>query len=102
MRYIQLNAQSIKELQYIVKTDTRYKSRHRAQALLLSHQGKKTTEIASIFGYSQRTIYRWFDRFLESNPNALHDAQGRGRKPTLIHAKHGVSVKECIKKTQHQ
>ena len=64
MRYItELDEEKIKERGRIVKEDERYKSRYRAQAILLSNQGKNINELADIFGCKIRTIYRWFNRF---------------------------------------
>ena len=63
MRYIQLKQEVVIKLQEIIKIDKRYKSRMRAQSLILSSQGKKIAEIVDIVGYSRRTLYRWFDRF---------------------------------------
>jgi transposase len=98
MRYIHLKEESVAQLQEIIKTDNRYKSRMRAQALLLSNQGKKITEIADIIEYSQRTLYRWFDRFLQENIDTVHELDGRGRKPKLTILEHEASVKIHIKK----
>lgn len=99
MRYIRnLSDEAIKSLEEIVKNDSRYRSRHRAQAVLLSNQGKSVNDLISIFGYSQRTIYRWFDRFSHDNINTLHDLGGRGRKPFFNIEKDEKIVKEIIKK----
>ena len=66
MRYItDIDKETIKELERIMKEDERYKSRHRAHAILLSNQGKKVNELAEIFGCQIRTIYRWFDKFAD-------------------------------------
>jgi transposase len=101
MRYIQLSTENIIELEHIFKTDKRYKSRNRAQALLLSNQGKETKELAEIFKCSQRSIYRWFDRFIEGGVSALHDLAGRRRKPTLTVDQHKSEVEAHIKKTEY-
>lgn len=98
MRYIHLKQETIKHLQEVIKTDQKYKSRMRAQALLLSNQGKKVTEIVKIIGYSQRTLYRWFDRFHQDNINTVHELVGRGRKAKLTVARHEASIKMHIKK----
>ena len=51
MRYIRkLENKTIKDLEKIVKEDKHYKSRYRAQAILLSYQGKNVNELADIFG----------------------------------------------------
>ena len=99
MKYIALNNQIIEELQTIVKTDTRHKSRTRAQAFLLNAKGVKIPGIAKIIGVSQRTLYRWFDRFDNDNIDSLHELAGRGRKPLLNMKEHAQSVKVHIKKT---
>jgi len=99
MKYITLNHPIIEALQTIVKRDTRHKSRARAQAFLLNAQGVKIPEIAKIIDVSQRTLYRWFDRFDNNNLNTIHELTGRGRKPLLNMKEHAQSVKIHIKKT---
>ncbi|MDQ7062550.1 MAG: helix-turn-helix domain-containing protein [Sulfurimonas sp.] len=97
MRYISLKQEVIQQLQEVIKTNKKHKSRMRAQALLLSNQGKKVQEIVEIIGYSQRTLYRWFDRFNQDNISTVHELAGRGRKPKLTIAKHESSIKMYIK-----
>jgi transposase len=99
MKFIALNNSTIEALKTIVKTDTRYKSRIRAQAFLLNTQGVKIPAIAKIIDVSQRTLYRWFDRFDNNNLNTIHELAGRGRKPLLNVQEHAQSVKVHIKKT---
>ena len=99
MKYIALNDTIIEKLQAVVKSDTRHKSRTRAQAFLLNAQGIKIPEIAKILNVSQRTLYRWFDRFDKKNLNSIHELEGRGRKPILNIQEHAASVKIHIKKT---
>ncbi|MDQ7062324.1 MAG: helix-turn-helix domain-containing protein [Sulfurimonas sp.] len=60
-------------------------------------KGKKVQEIVEIIGYSQRTLYRWFDRFNQDNISTVHELAGRGRKPKLTIAKHESSIKMYIK-----
>ena len=100
MRYIkELDEEIIKELEMIVKEDKRYKSRYRAQAILLSNQGKTVNELADIFGCKIRTIYRWFDRFEAEKVEAVFELKGRGRKPILTIEDDAKKVREYIKKT---
>ena len=98
MKYIALNSPIIEALRTIVKKDSRHKSRRRAQAFLLNAQGVKIPEIAKIIDVSQRTLYRWFDKFDNKNLNTVHELLGRGRKPLLNMKKHAASVKIHIKK----
>ena len=99
MKYIALNDTIIEKLQAVVKSDTRHNSRTRAQVFLLNKQGIKIPEIAKILNVSQRTLYRWFDRFDKKNLNSIHELEGRGRKPLLNIQEHAASVKIHIKKT---
>ena len=101
MRYItELDEATIKELERIVKEEEQYKSRYRAQAILLSYQGKSVNELAEIFGCEIRTIYRWFDRFEEKKIEGVFELKGRGRKPILTIEEDEKRVKEYIKKTK--
>jgi transposase len=100
MRYInRLDEEVIKELEEIVKEDKRYKSRYRAQAIILSNQGKSVNELAEIFGCKIRTIYRWFNRFEAEKVAGIYELKGRGRKAILTKEKDEKRVKEYIKKT---
>jgi len=99
MRYIKLTDKAVAELEDVFKNDTRHKSRARAQALILSNQGKTTTEITEIVNCSQRTLYRWFNQYNPEDINSLHELAGRGRKPKFTLKEHESSVKEHIKKT---
>lgn len=99
MRYItEINEETKKELERIIKEDERYKSRYRAQAILLSNQGKNVNELADIFGCKIRTIYRWFDRFEREKIEGIFELKGRGRKPILKVTEDAKRVKEYIKK----
>jgi transposase len=96
MKYITLNDSIIVKLQTIIKTDTRHKSRTRAQAFLLNSQGVKIPDVANIINVSQRTLYRWFDRFNQENLNTLHELSGRGRKSLLTMQEHKDSIRVHI------
>jgi transposase len=99
MRYItDLNKEIIESLEQIIKNEKRYKSRYRAQAILLSNQRKTINEIAEIFGVKIRTIYRWFDRFEQDELDGIYELEGRGRKPKLTIEDDAQKVKEYIKK----
>lgn len=99
MRYItDLNQDTIESLEKIIKEEKRYKSRYRAQAILLSNQRKTINEIAVIFGVKIRTIYRWFDRFEKDNLDGIYELKGRGRKPSLTIENDAKRITNYIKK----
>ena len=100
MRYItDLNKKTIEALEEIIKNEVRYKSRYRAQAILLSNQRKTVNEIAEIFGVEIRTIYRWYDRFESEKIVGLYELEGRGRKPKLTIEEDKEKIQKYIKKT---
>jgi len=102
MRYIRdLNEEIIEALDKVIKKEERYKSRYRAQAILLSNQRKTVSEIAEIFNVKIRTIYRWFDRFEKDKLNGIYELKGRGRKAILRKEDDEKKVKEYIKKTKY-
>ena len=72
--------------------------RIRSHAILLSHQGKTSKELAEIFSVSQRTIFQWFEDFNERGCESLCMQSGRGRKRLLDEEKD----KERIELYPHQ
>lgn len=83
MRFIQLDKSSIIELEKLRKTDSRYRVRDRAQALLMSHRGLKIKQISVIFGVDRDTVSDWFSRWQDHGIDGLADAPGAGRPPKL-------------------
>ena len=70
----------VQKLLEISKNGKSKQERIRAHALLLSNDGKKSQEIATIFGVTQRTVFQWFKDFKETGLNSLVQQSGRGRK----------------------
>lgn len=83
MRYIQLDEQSEFRLEKIRKTDSRYRVRDRAHAILLSSQGLKVKQIAEVFGVDRDTVSGWFGRWQEQGFDGLADAPHSGRPAKL-------------------
>jgi len=83
MRIIRLDPSDKVTLERIRKTDTRYRVRDRAHALLLSSQGKKIKELALTFNVDRDTISSWFDRWESRSFAGLEDAPHPGRPPKL-------------------
>ncbi|MEL6930980.1 MAG: helix-turn-helix domain-containing protein [Cyanobacteria bacterium J06600_6] len=83
MRLIRLKSDEKSQLEKIRKTDTRYRVRDRAHALLLSSQGKKIKDLALIFDVDRDTIASWFDRWESGRYEGLLDAPHPGRPPKL-------------------
>lgn len=51
----------------------------RARMVLLSRQGHTVPEIKRLFGCTDNTVYKWFDRFDEEGPEGLFDRPRSGR-----------------------
>jgi transposase len=95
--------------QHIINTLTRLKNhgetkqeRIRSHAILLSHQGKTSKELAEIFSVSQRTIFQWFEDFNERGCESLCMQSGRGRKRLLDEEKDKELIKKQIELYPHQ
>ena len=76
--------------------------RIRSHAILLSHQGKTSKELAEIFSVSQRTIFQWFEDFNERGCESLCMQSGRGRKRLLDDEKDKERIKQHIELYPHQ
>ena len=76
--------------------------RIRSHAILLSHQGKTSKELAEIFSVSQRTIFQWFKDFNEHGCKSLCMQSGRGRKRLLDEEKDKERIKQHIELYPHQ
>ena len=97
-RYItNLTKEIIEDLENIIKNNSKYRSRDRARAILLSYRGADIEELAKIFNRSRRTIERWLNRFNEYDIEQLHDLPGTGRKATLQRDRDEKKVKSFLK-----
>jgi len=92
----------VQKLLEISKNGKSKQERIRAHALLLSNDGKKSQEIATIFGVTQRTVFQWFKDFKETGLNSLVQKSGRGRKTKLSTNKDLEIVKKHIENYPHQ
>jgi len=87
-------AKILEELKQIRKSGQSAQERMRAEAILLSNDGKKSREIADFFEVTQRTVFQWFRDFRTDGISSLKCSKGRGRKLLL----HSDEQKEIIKK----
>ena len=67
----------------ISKNGKSKQERIRAHAIVLSNEGKKSQELATIFDVTQRTMFQWFKDFKELGLDSLAQQSGRGRKTKL-------------------
>lgn len=92
----------IKKLKQISKNGKSKQERVRAHAIVLSSEGKKSHEIAVIFGVTQRSVFNWFREYKNRGFDSLVQQKGRGRKAKLSKEKHLDIIKKHIEKYPHQ
>ena len=83
MRYIKLKTEDIELLELLVKTSTNNTIRKRSQCLLLSHQKRTITDLATVFNVGRKTVERWFNSWDQRGASSLSIASGRGVKTRL-------------------
>jgi len=92
----------LQKLSQISKKAKSKQERIRAHALILSNDGRKSQELATIFDVSQRTIFQWFKDFKEMGLDSLVQKSGRGRKNKLSKEKYLKIVQKHIEAHPHQ
>lgn len=73
-----------------------------SHAIVLSHEGQKSHEIANIFDVTPRTVFQWFKDFKKMGLESLKVQSGRGRKSKLSFKKDVEVVKKHIDAHPHQ
>ncbi len=87
MRFVKLTKNQEVRIRDLYRNSQKNNVRERAQALLLSNEGYKRKEIATVLKKRKDTITDWFNK-IESDPNwNLEDEQRSGRKPKLDKSK---------------
>ena len=94
--------QLLEKLVEISKNGKSKQERIRAHALVLSNEGRKSQEIATIFDVTQRSVFQWFKDFKELGLDSLAQQKGRGRKTKLSVEKDLEIVKKHIQLHPHQ
>jgi transposase len=74
--------------------------RHRAHAILLSHQGTSVVELARIFQTNRTTISQWLNRWDAEGLDGLADKPRPGSPPKLTEAER-MRVVELLKQSPH-
>jgi len=80
---INLTPKTIEDLNNIIKNDTKFRTRKRAQAVLLSYKGKTVNEIVELLDLKHQAIWKWFRNFKKEGIKSLYEKPGRGIKSPL-------------------
>lgn len=97
MRFIrELNPETRKLLERIIRQSENYQVRDRAKSIILSYQGFSIKQLMEMFGVSRKTIYNWFTRWEDEKILGLYNDKGRGRKSKLSDEQK-EQIKEWVK-----
>ena len=84
MRYVEVLSQEEEvQLQAILHTSDKHRTRVRAQAILLSPKGYKLKVIADICQVNRDTVSQWLRRWEQDKMDSLSDATRCGRPSRL-------------------
>lgn len=92
-RFIEsLTKEQEQRLKNIRDTGRTKRIRHRAHAILLSHDGKAIREIAEIFQVDRNTVSNWLDRWDTKGIDGLADKPHTGAPSKLIESEQKLAL----------
>ena len=77
---LDLNKEQIAQLKSIIRNEKKYRTVHRAQALLLRYKGISVADISFALNVRKETVYIWIKNYRKDGITSLYDKEGRGRK----------------------
>jgi transposase len=80
---LKLTEEQEAELELIIKQDTRYRVRNRANAIIYKSKSYKVEEISEMLGVRPQTVYLWIREYEKEGIESLYEKQGKGRKSIL-------------------
>ena len=83
------------------KESQHHRVRQRAHCILLSFDGKTTTELMHIFSVERLTIYHWFDAWERCRFAGLYDHAKCGRPPKLTEAEQEQAQQYIVQHPQN-
>lgn len=87
MRFIRdLGPETQRLLRRCYKESQHHRVRQRAHCILLSFEGRTTTDLMYIFAVDRLTIYHWFNAWERDHFVGLYDHKKCGRPPKLTEA----------------
>ena len=77
---LELTKEEIAQLKSIIKSETRYRVRQKAEALLLRYKGISVADISFTLNVHIDTVYIWIRKYRKFGIDSLYEKKGRGRK----------------------
>jgi transposase len=90
-----LTVEQRSKLEELYKTDGRWRTRQRAQAILLSAQKYSIDQLAALYECDRDRVSQWLDWWEEYQDEGLDDDPRSGRPPTL-NEKEQVQARELV------
>ena len=77
---LKLTKDEITQLKEIIRTEKKYRTVQRTQALLLRYKGISVSDIAFALNVRTETVYIWIKNYKHNGIDSLYEKKGRGRK----------------------
>ena len=95
IKRIELDDVTVEIIRKIIKEDSRYRVRKRANAILYKSQEYSVKEIAKILEVRADTIYEWLCKYELEGIESFYDKEGRGRK-SIIKDSDADKIRELV------
>ena len=83
------------EIKLIIKQDSRYRVRNRANAIIYKSKCYKVEEIAQILSVRPQTVYLWIREFEKKGIESFYEKKGKGRK-SILKAEYSEEIKALV------
>lgn len=97
----ELSEDEVQVLRFLMDHGSTPRERHRAHAIILSHERKTVNEIAEIFGVDRDTVTNWLNRWTKDGLDGLADKPRSGATPTLDESERQTAL-EFLEKYPNQ
>jgi transposase len=84
------------------RRDHSHTFRQRCQIVLLKAQGRKSKEIAAIFGCHEKSVNDWLHRYLAEGIKGLRTKAGRGRPSILSTQTDAQAVRQAVQQNRQR
>ncbi len=95
IKKLELNEEIVEVIRSIIKADTRYRVRKRANAILYKSQEYSVKAIAKMLEVRSEAIYEWICKYEVEGIESFYDKEGRGRK-TIIKESDADRIRELV------
>ena len=80
---LNLTTKAREELENIIKYSDKFRTRKRAEAILLINKGKTVKEVVELLDLKRQALWKWIRNFKKDGIECVHEKPGRGRKSLL-------------------